>query len=87
MNSGEQQLIDFALTWQPFGGPPSEEVLTIFGISVPMFRHRVRRILITQGPVGTEPFRRHARSALASYLTLRERAQPRPPRTRVGWAG
>ncbi|MFE3254144.1 hypothetical protein ACFXPS_30370 [Nocardia sp. NPDC059091] len=87
MDSDEQQLIEFALTWQPFGGPPSEEVLTTFGISVPMFRHRVRRILITQGSVGSEPFRRYARSALSSYLTLRERTHPRPARMSADWAG
>ncbi|MET9214652.1 MULTISPECIES: hypothetical protein [Mycobacteriales] len=68
MNSDEQQLIDFALVWQPFGGPPSDEILATFGITEPTFRHRVHRILATRGTSVDEPLRRSVRAILRSYL-------------------
>lgn len=70
MDSNEQALIDFALTWQPFGGPPAEEIFTTFGISKPEFCYRVHRILVARGTTGDEPFRRHARAVLRAYMAV-----------------
>lgn len=68
MSPDEQALIDLALVWQPFGGPPAGEILTTLGLSAPEFRARVRRILATRGTRVEEPMRRHARAVLRSYL-------------------
>ncbi|WP_433723175.1 hypothetical protein ACQP0C_23645 [Nocardia sp. CA-129566] len=77
MNHDEQALIDFALLWQPFGGPPSEDILTAFGITESQFRARVRHILITRGTRTDEPFRQHARAVLRTY-TQPHTHTPRP---------
>lgn len=70
----EQGLIDTALVWEPYGGPPSEELLVRFGISTAVFRDRVRRILTSRGTRRDEPLRQHARATLRSYL-----ADDQPP--------
>ncbi|MFQ6397377.1 hypothetical protein ACLMAJ_28470 [Nocardia sp. KC 131] len=71
MDSEQLRLLDLALTWQPFGEPPEDEILIAFGISVPVFRHRIRRILSAPkatGPGASDPILRSARTALRSYL-------------------
>ncbi|MBF6225085.1 hypothetical protein [Nocardia abscessus] len=71
MDSEQQRLLDLALTWQPFGGPPEDEILIAFGISAPVFRYRVRRILAAPkatGPGAADPILRCARTVLRSYL-------------------
>ncbi|MFI5502623.1 hypothetical protein ACIA5E_26495 [Nocardia asteroides] len=68
MDDDDQRVIDFALSWQPFGGPPGEETLTRFGLPAERFRTRVHRILATRGTVVDEPYRRRARLVLRPYL-------------------
>ncbi|MFI5500719.1 hypothetical protein ACIA5E_16800 [Nocardia asteroides] len=67
MLAEEQGMIDLALVWEPFGGPPSEELLVRFGISPAEFRIRVCRILNSRGSQVDAPLRQHARWALRSY--------------------
>lgn len=64
----EQGLIDVAMVWEPFGGPPSEELLVKFGISPRVFHDRVRQILKARGTRNDEPSRQHARHVLRRYL-------------------
>ncbi|MEU6585302.1 hypothetical protein [Nocardia sp. NPDC046763] len=68
MTTDEQALIDFALVWQPFHGPPAEDILTSFGLTPPQFRARIRGILTAPGTRLDAPLRQHARAVLRSYL-------------------
>ncbi|MFE6925398.1 hypothetical protein ACFVAV_30595 [Nocardia sp. NPDC057663] len=70
MDSEQLKLLDLALVWQPYGGPPDEEILLAFGISAPRFRHRIRRILAASS---ADPILRCAATMLRSYLDERPR--------------
>ncbi|SED96671.1 hypothetical protein SAMN04490239_9435 [Rhodococcus koreensis] len=37
----EHELMTFAAQWAPFGGPPAEEVLVSFGMTMPRFEFRL----------------------------------------------
>lgn len=76
MNSDEQAVVDFALMWEPYDGPPAGEVLVAFGLTLPAFRARVRSILMAPGTLVDRPLRQHARTVLQSYLD--EGSGPRP---------
>lgn len=45
MTREEIHLIEFALLWQPYGGPSAEDVLVQFGLSMPRYYARIRQIL------------------------------------------
>ncbi len=70
MDKEDLEIIDFALLWQPFGGPPAEEILVNFGMSELRFRSRVVDILAARGTGADRPLRQHARAALRSYLDI-----------------
>ncbi|MET8426375.1 hypothetical protein [Nocardia sp. NPDC004860] len=68
MRSHEWAIVEFALIWQPYGGPTPEDILVEFGMTEPVFRARIRAVLSARGTTAEEPFLRHARSALWPYL-------------------
>ncbi|MBB5915176.1 hypothetical protein BJY24_004043 [Nocardia transvalensis] len=70
MDREDLLIIDFALLWQPFGGPPAEEILVTFGMSELRFRNRVVEILSDRGTGTDRPLRQHARATLRSYLDI-----------------
>ncbi len=79
MNTDEQALIDFALIWEPFGGPRSEDLMTTFGLTHTQFRARVGAILANRGARSDRPLRQHARYVLRAYLsTTRHPSSHRP---------
>ncbi|MFI7524059.1 hypothetical protein [Nocardia salmonicida] len=68
MKRDELDLIDFALIWHPYGGPTSEDLLVVFGLTPHQFRVRVKAILEARGTSTDRPLRQHARANLRSYL-------------------
>jgi hypothetical protein len=38
-------MVDLALRWLPYGGPPSEKIFVEFGVTPTVFAQRVRRVL------------------------------------------
>jgi len=44
LDSFDGAIIDFVLTWAPYGGPPADEVLPRFGIPSAQLPERVREI-------------------------------------------
>lgn len=85
MDDQEQAIIDFALTWQPFGGPGSEELMVTFGLTSSQFRARVCAILSARGTRSDQPIRQHARHVLRSYLP--QTHQLLPPYRPLGPSG
>ena len=45
MKQEDAYLVQFALLWEPYGGPQEEQVLVEFGMSIARFRKRVNEIL------------------------------------------
>jgi hypothetical protein len=41
----DRRIVQYMLHWQPFGGPPEEEVLPRFGMSLPQLNRRFDRIV------------------------------------------
>ena len=41
----DRRIVQYVLHWQPFGGPPEEEVLPRFGMSLPQLNRRFNRIV------------------------------------------
>lgn len=41
----DRRIVQYMLHWQPFGGPPEEEVLPRFGMSLPQLNRRYHRIV------------------------------------------
>lgn len=41
----DRMIVQYMLRWQPFGGPPEDEVLPRFGMSLPQLRRRFNRIV------------------------------------------
>ncbi|WP_280335013.1 hypothetical protein [Nocardia wallacei] len=70
MDKEDLTIIEFALLWQPYGGPPAEEILVNFGMTELRFRSRVVDILAARGTPTDRPLRRHARATLRSYLEI-----------------
>ena len=70
MDKEDLAIIDLALLWHPYGGPPDEEILVNFGMSELRFRSRVVEILADRGTVVDRPLRQHARTTLRSYLDI-----------------
>lgn len=40
----DRQIVEFVLLWSRFGGPPQDELLPRFGLTVPQFNRRVSDI-------------------------------------------
>lgn len=45
MKREDIHMVQFALLWEPYGGPQAEQVLVEFGMSLARFRNRVNEIL------------------------------------------
>lgn len=41
----DRRIVQYMLRWQPFGGPPEDEVLPRFGMSLPQLNRRFNRII------------------------------------------
>ena len=41
-SSSESDILDFALLWQPLGGPPPENITAAFSIDIAEYHHRLR---------------------------------------------
>ncbi len=41
----DRRIVQYMLRWHPFGGPPEDEVLPRFGMSLPQLRRRFNRIV------------------------------------------
>lgn len=41
----DRRIVQYMLHWQPFGGPPEDEVLPRFGMSLPQLNRRFNRIV------------------------------------------
>ena len=48
MDRFDHALLDFVRSWAPYGGPPSDEVLTEFGMTREQLFDRVERIVATE---------------------------------------
>ncbi|MBF6210058.1 hypothetical protein IU433_03110 [Nocardia puris] len=68
MEPDDLAVLDFALIWEPFGGPGTEDIFVTFGMTDQQFRVHVRGILTAPGTRADRPLRTHARAALRSYL-------------------
>jgi hypothetical protein len=45
MDPFDRQIVQYVRLWAPYGGPPQEEILPRFGLSVPQFKKRFRDIV------------------------------------------
>ena len=65
-------ILDFALLWEPLGGPPAKNVATAFSIDLAEFNHRLRSAASSQLALlqhgTTSPEATYAQSALAPLL-------------------
>ncbi|PSR69563.1 hypothetical protein C8258_00155 [Nocardia sp. MDA0666] len=68
MTDEEQAIIDFAVLWLPYGGPPDEEILVRFGMSEQRFRARLADIVADRGTSVDRAWRQRAAVLLQSYL-------------------
>lgn len=68
MTDEEQAIIDFAMLWLPYGGPPDEEILVRFGMSEQRFRARLAAIVSDRGTSVDRAWRQHAAVVLRPYL-------------------
>lgn len=68
MTDEEQAIIDVALLWLPYGGPPEEEILVRFGMSEQRFRARLGEIVADRGTSVDRPWRQRAAVLLQTYL-------------------
>jgi hypothetical protein len=48
MDRFDREILDFVRSWAPYGGPPSDEVLTEFGMTREQLFDRVERIVATE---------------------------------------
>lgn len=46
MHADDDQIITFALRWQPYGGPRREDIFVTYGITPREFDHRLREICL-----------------------------------------
>lgn len=63
----DRELLEFIMTWMPYGGPPAEEILPRFGIHADALVVRVQDIVtggLSRSPVGPDVVLLH-RSRLA----------------------
>ncbi|GAA4491714.1 hypothetical protein GCM10023094_56360 [Rhodococcus olei] len=44
MNPHEQELLDFAQRWEPFGGPSAADILVEFGMTPTRFSERLEEL-------------------------------------------
>lgn len=52
MDAESSAIVDFAVRWLPFGGPPADDILVEFGISMLTFAQRIEKILVSGRPTG-----------------------------------
>ena len=45
MDSFDRQIVQYVRSWAPFGGPPQDEILPLFGLTFPQFDQRFRDII------------------------------------------
>lgn len=50
MDAESLAIVDFAVRWLPFGGPPADDILVEFGISMLTFAQRIEKILVSGRP-------------------------------------
>ena len=72
--NNENDILDFALLWEPLGGPTPENVATAFSIELTEFNHRLRsaarRQLARLRHGTTSPEAIYAMSAVAPLLEI-----------------
>jgi hypothetical protein len=44
----DRDLVDFVRSWAPYGGPPADEVMVEFGMTVDQLAERVQLIVATE---------------------------------------
>ena len=54
MNSYEQELLSFMVTWAPFGGPQDEDAFPRFGLAVEQLWDRFARMVLSLESRATE---------------------------------
>lgn len=87
MTDEEQEIIDFAMLWLPYGGPPDEEILVRFGMSEPRFRTRLAAIVSDRGTSVDRAWRQRAAVLLRPYLGSEPQLDLTRPRVRTGAEG
>lgn len=45
MDPFDRQIVQYARLWAPFGGPPQDEILPRFGLTVPQFTSRLGELI------------------------------------------
>ncbi|WP_329780481.1 hypothetical protein [[Mycobacterium] nativiensis] len=45
MDQFDRQIVEYVRLWAPFGGPPEEEILPRFGLTIPQFNKRYRDVI------------------------------------------
>ncbi|MDV6248057.1 DUF3263 domain-containing protein [Rhodococcus opacus] len=82
----DQDLLDFAIRWVPYGGARREDILVNFGMTPAQFRIRIHQILISQA--AAKQIDAHDRENLeVTYPLAGQGPSQRSPRSSVQPSG
>ncbi|MDT2006797.1 DUF3263 domain-containing protein [Rhodococcus opacus] len=62
MNREDNELLEFAAQWAPFGGASAGDVFETFGMTLDRYHRRLRQILGERGPPADRRHRFHRRA-------------------------
>lgn len=82
MDKDDQEIVSYALSWRPYGGPPRSEVLVNFGMTLNRFHSRVHEILSPNPDDDSKTERQKSRVRGALHIDVMRDAPIRlnPPR-------